>query len=114
MGVCVCVYMGFLMCGCVYVWVLQCVGVLVICVLVFTVFCIDSFVYIYSYLLLVYGLLPPSDNSIAVNTDNNNNITRLSQTKATSISVENITLSSRPSAGNLNRDCSSFSFYCNA
>jgi hypothetical protein len=30
----------FAMYGCVYVWVLQCVGVLVICVLVFTVFCI--------------------------------------------------------------------------
>jgi hypothetical protein len=60
----VCVYVGFLMCWCVYVWVLQCVGwymygyfdncagVLVICVLVFTVFCIDSFMYFYSYLLL--------------------------------------------------------------
>jgi hypothetical protein len=31
----------------------NCVGVLVICVLVFTVFCIVSFMYIYSYLLLV-------------------------------------------------------------
>ena len=62
------------MCGfcnvwvCVYVWVLQsvgvcfdsCVGVLVICVLVFAVFCIFctvffivSFMCIYSYLLLV-------------------------------------------------------------
>jgi len=30
--------MGFVMCGCVNVWVLKCVGVLVICVLVFTVF----------------------------------------------------------------------------
>ena len=29
------------------------VGVLVICVLAFTVFCIVSFMYIYSYLLLV-------------------------------------------------------------
>ena len=76
-----CVYVGFEMCGCVYVWVLKCVdvcmygfcnvwvcvcvgfvmwgcsgncvGVLVICVLVFTVFCIVSFMYIYSYLLLV-------------------------------------------------------------
>jgi len=53
--------MGSVMCGCVYVWVLQCVkgfdncvGVLIICVLVFTVlFFIVSFTYIYSYLLLV-------------------------------------------------------------
>ena len=29
---------GFVMCGCAYVLVLLCVGVLVICVLVFTVF----------------------------------------------------------------------------
>jgi len=60
------------------VWVCVCVGfvmfgVLVICVLVFTVlrivctvfFCIVSFMYIYSYLFCLYlahGLLPPSDN----------------------------------------------------
>jgi hypothetical protein len=53
-----------------------CVGVLVICVLVFIVFCIFvlsflyCFVYVYLFLLvlsvLVYRLLPPSDNSIAV------------------------------------------------
>jgi hypothetical protein len=76
----VCVCVGFVMCGCVYVWVFNvwvcvcvgfamcecvcmvfamcgcfdnCVGVLVKCVLVFTVFCIVSFIYIYSYLLLV-------------------------------------------------------------
>jgi hypothetical protein len=55
-GVCVC--MGFVMCGrvCVYgfcnVWMCVCVGVLVICVRVFTVFCIVSFMYI-CYLLLV-------------------------------------------------------------
>jgi len=56
------------------------VGVLVTCVLVFTVFCIVctvfcivSFMYIYSYLLLVQGLLPPSENSIGVNNNNNNN-----------------------------------------
>jgi len=29
--------------------------------------------YIYSYLLLVQGLLPPSENSIGVNNNNNNN-----------------------------------------
>jgi len=29
--------------------------------------------YIYSYILLVKGLLPPSENSIAVNNNNNNN-----------------------------------------
>jgi hypothetical protein len=43
----------FVIRGCVYIWVLECVGVLVTCVLVFTVFCIVSFMYIYSYLLLV-------------------------------------------------------------
>jgi hypothetical protein len=30
-------------------------------------FCIVSFMYIYSYLLLVQGLLPPSKNPFAVN-----------------------------------------------
>jgi hypothetical protein len=56
---------GSVMCGCVYVWVLlfvgvcmcgcfdSCVGVLAIYVLAFTVFCIISFMCIYSYLLLV-------------------------------------------------------------
>jgi len=42
----VCVYVGFVMCGCVHVWVLQCVGILVICVLVFTVFCIVCTVFL--------------------------------------------------------------------
>jgi len=70
----VCVCVGFVMCGCFD----NCVGVLVICVLVFTVtswfvlcFCIISFLctfmYIYSYVLLVLGLLPPSENSSSVN-----------------------------------------------
>jgi hypothetical protein len=59
-----------------------CVGVLVICVLVFTVFCIVCtgflycFFYVYLFLfvlsVLVQELLPPSDNSIEVNSDNNN------------------------------------------
>jgi len=59
-GVGVSICMGFVMCGCVYVWVFvmcgcfdNCVGVLVICVLVFTLFYIVLLVYIYSYLLLV-------------------------------------------------------------
>ena len=53
MWVCVCV--GFVMCGCVD----HCLGVLVICVLVFTVFRIVCtafcivFMYIYSYLLFL-------------------------------------------------------------
>ena len=62
------------MCGCMYVWVLKCVGVgmcgcfdncvgvLVICVFVFNVFCtfrtvffcIVSFIYIYSYLFCLH------------------------------------------------------------
>ena len=49
----------FVMCGCQYVWILLSVGVLVICVLVFTVFCIVCtvflccFVYVY-YLFCLY------------------------------------------------------------
>ena len=51
MWMCVCVgfVVSFVMCGCFD----SCVGVFIICVLVFTVFCIVSFMYIYSYLLLV-------------------------------------------------------------
>jgi hypothetical protein len=59
------------------------VGVLVICVLVFTAFCIVCTVFLYCFVyvhlflfvlsVLVYGLLPPSDNSIAVSNNNNNN-----------------------------------------
>ena len=50
MYVCVCVCVGFVICGCFD----NCVGVSVICVLVFTVYvCIVSFMYIYSYLLVV-------------------------------------------------------------
>ena len=67
MWVCVCVCGG---------GVDNCVGVLVISVLLFTVFCIVCTVFLYCfvyvYLILfvlsvpVYGLLPPSDNSIVV------------------------------------------------
>jgi hypothetical protein len=52
---------GFLMCGC----GCMCGGLdniysCIYCIfIVSTVFCIVSFMYIYSYLLLVYGLLPP-------------------------------------------------------
>ena len=48
-NVCVYVCVGFVTCGCFD----NCMGVLVICVPVFTVFCIISFMYIYSYLLLL-------------------------------------------------------------
>ena len=58
--------------------------VLAICVFVFTLFCtvctvfLYCFVYVYLFLsvlsVLVYGLLPPSDNSIAVSSDDNNKI----------------------------------------
>jgi hypothetical protein len=52
----VCVCVSFVMCECVYVWVLcgcfdKCVGVLVICVLVFTVF-LYCFVYVYLFLFV--------------------------------------------------------------
>ena len=48
MGVVV-IRVGFVMCGCVYVW--SCVGVLVICVLVFTLL-LYCFVYVIVYLFL--------------------------------------------------------------
>jgi hypothetical protein len=63
-------------------WVCVCVGVLLICALVFTVFFVCAvflycFVYVYLFLflstVLVHGLLPRSDNSIVVNNNNNNN-----------------------------------------
>jgi len=60
MWVCVCV--GFVICGCFD----NCVGVLVICVLVFTVFCIVSLMSLFLFVTL------PSENSIAVNNNNNN------------------------------------------
>ena len=44
-----CICVGFVMCGCFD----NCVGVMVICVLLFTVCCIVCFMYVYSYLLLV-------------------------------------------------------------
>ena len=60
----VCVCVGFVMCGCVYVWVCNvwvcvCVGFLMcgcfgnMCTRIYCGFCIVSFMYIYSYLLLV-------------------------------------------------------------
>ena len=42
------------MCGCVYVLALLCVGVLVICVLVFTVFCIVCTVFLYCFVYVYY------------------------------------------------------------
>ena len=81
---CGCVYVWVVCtCGCVYVWVVctcgcfdNCMAVLVLSVLAFTVLYIVSFMCIYSNLLLVQGLQPSNKNSIAVNnttTNNNNN-----------------------------------------
>ena len=59
----VCVCVGFVMCGCVYVRVLQCMGVSVICVPVFTMFCIVCtvflycFVYVYLFLFVLSVLV---------------------------------------------------------
>ena len=39
----------FVMCGCVHVWCFECVGVLVICVLVFFVFYIVCTVFLYRF-----------------------------------------------------------------
>jgi hypothetical protein len=66
-----CVCMGSIMCGCVCSD--KCVGVVVICVLVFTAFLYCLF-YVYLFLFLTsVGLLPLCENSIAVNNNNNNN-----------------------------------------
>ena len=45
---------GFVKSGCVYLLVLLCASVLILCVLVFTVFYIVSFMYIYPYLFCPY------------------------------------------------------------
>jgi hypothetical protein len=42
---------GFEMCGC-----FNCVGVLVICVLVFPVFCIDCTVFLYCFFMYIFHL----------------------------------------------------------
>ena len=63
-NVCVCVYVGFVMCGRIYVGVFDnCVGVFVICVPVFIVFCtvctvfLYCFVYVYLFLFVLSVLL---------------------------------------------------------
>jgi len=56
-------------------------GVLVVCVLVFTVFCTDCNIFLYGFFIhihildifLVLGQMPPIENSIAVSNNNNNN-----------------------------------------
>ena len=45
----VCICVDFVIFGCVYILVLLCVGVLVISVLVFTVFCIVCTVFLYCF-----------------------------------------------------------------
>jgi hypothetical protein len=51
-----CVCVGFIMCGYVYaVFFDNCEEVLVICVLVFTVFCIVWFMYMFSYFFCLYS-----------------------------------------------------------
>ena len=52
-NVCVCVRVSFVMCGCFD----NCVGVLVICVLVFTVFCIVCTVFLYCFVYVYLFLL---------------------------------------------------------
>ena len=56
-------------------WQIYVLVITVFCIVCTVFLCIVSFKYIYSYLffVLVYGLLPPSANSIAVNNNNNNN-----------------------------------------
>ena len=68
------------MCGFCNVWACVCVGVLITCVLLFTVFCIVCtgflycFVYVYLFLFVTsVRNMPPIENSTAVNNNNNNN-----------------------------------------
>src|SRR5215469_11330650 len=80
MCVCVCVCVGFVMCGCVCVCVgfvmcgCVCVG-FVLCVCLCFLYCF-TYVYLFLFVLsvLVSGLLPPCENSIAVCNNNNNKI----------------------------------------
>ena len=77
--VCVCVCVGFVTCGCVD---FKCVSVLVVCVLVFNVFCTVSTAFFVLFRLCIFilvcfastsGILPLSDNSIAVSSSSSNN-----------------------------------------
>jgi len=61
----VCVCVGFVMCGC-FGNMCTCIYCVLYCL--YCVFFIVSFMYIY--LLLIQGLLPPSENSIAINNSN--------------------------------------------
>ena len=71
---CVCVCVGFVICGC-FANICTCIYCL------FVLFSLYKYIYIYlfiySYLLLVYWLLPPSENSIAVNNKNNNTLQKI-------------------------------------
>ena len=49
-----CVFVDFVKCGFVYVLVFLCMGVLVKCVLVFTVFCIVCTVFLYCFVYAYY------------------------------------------------------------
>jgi len=80
-------------------------GCMVICIHVFSVFCIVCtvffycFVYVYLFLfvlsILVYGLglPPPNDNSIAINNNNNNKIA--GKTKLLLMNIELISQTSQ-------------------
>jgi hypothetical protein len=73
------------------------VSVLVICILVRTVFCIVCTLFLYCFVCvylflfvlsgLVYGLRPPSENSIAIN---NNNDTTTTTTTTTTTNNNNV------------------------
>ena len=58
----VCVCVDSVKCGSVYVWILYSVCVLVICVLVFSCFVLFRLCILFVLSVLVYGLLPQSEN----------------------------------------------------
>jgi hypothetical protein len=65
--VCVCVGFGIYVCVCGFcnVWVCVCVGVLVICVLVFTLFCIVCSVFLYCFVYVYLFLFVTSVRTTA-------------------------------------------------
>jgi len=96
----------FVMCGCDYVWLFSnmyaCTSIYCVLHSLYCVF-LYCFVYVYLFLfvlsVLVYGLLPPSDNSMAVSSsssssNNNNNNNNPSKTKLLLMNIELISQTS--------------------
>jgi len=68
--VCVCIYMGFVICGC-FGNTCTCIYCVLYCFPVFWYCFVSLFLFVLS--VLVSGLLPPSEHLIAVNNNDDNN-----------------------------------------